>query len=163
MLRFSALVLAMLCSVSLLASERDWVRLGEIADKAKTCNESSIDLLIDQSVGADTLGADESQALSEANEQAFLNCPIPFLRSLNARSNAGQERLVQLRFGTFHDPWVLGSVLRRLVNHPEVGALVRSRFALYLEAEVPGVAQEADDLTIHSSGQSNRFAIGAAA
>ena len=163
MLRLPTAIVVMLFSSSLMASEVDWARLTEIVDNAKTCNEASIELLIDQSVNKEAFGADESAALSEANEQVFLNCPILFLRSLGTRSDAGQERLVQLRFGTFHDPWVLGAVLRRLVHHPEVGDLVRRRFAFYLDAEVPDVSREADDLTIRSSGRFNRYAIEAAA
>lgn len=144
MLRSAALILVVLCSASLHARERDWERLNEISDRAKACDEISIGMLIDESVGTSPLGADEAQALSEANEGVFLNCPIPFLRSLNNRSQAGQERLVRLHFGTFHDPWVHGAVLRRLVDHPEVGALVRRQFSPYLEAEAPSAPQIAD-------------------
>jgi hypothetical protein len=121
------------------AGDRDWMQLNEMIDRAEACNESSVVLLVDESVSASPLGADESQALSLANEMVFLNCPILFLSTLDTRSESEQERLVSMRFGTFHDEWVLGAVLRRLVDHPKVGALVRRRFGLYLEAEVPGV------------------------
>jgi hypothetical protein len=136
-------VFAMLfCGISL-AGERDWEKLHEVIDKAKSCNENAIALLIGESVRMG-LGADEGQTLSLGNDLVFLGCPILFLRTLNTRSESEQERLVSLRFGVFHDEWVLGAVLRRLVDHPEVGTLVRRRFGLYLEAEVPDVPKKAD-------------------
>jgi hypothetical protein len=132
-------ILAMLpCGIAL-AGEPEWVRLNEMIDRAETCDDSAVALLVAESVGPGPFGADESQAISLANERVFLNCPILFLRTLSVREDSEQARLVSMRFGTFHDAWVLGAVLRRLVDHPDVGTLVRRRFGSYLEAEVPDV------------------------
>ena len=85
----------------------------------------------------DSTGAASSEALSEANENAFLKCPIEFLGALKQEPEPRRERIVKFYFGLMHDDWELGAILGRLLNHPDVGPVVKAHFMDYVNAKAP--------------------------
>ena len=127
------------CLASLLlpaiAAEPKWDALRKAEEATEHCLPGSFKALF--ALADPTAGADFSEALSEANENAFLKCPIDFLIALKQEPLPRQERIVKLYFGVMHEEWELGAILGRLLNHPEVGPVVKAHFMDYVNAKAP--------------------------
>lgn len=104
-------------------------------DALKCSSPSDFDALFRLSASGEVTGVHPSEQLSEVNEEVFLKCPLEFLLALNAQPEATQASVVDLYFGIRHAPWELGAELRKWKHHKKVGALVRTRFAAFLEAQ----------------------------
>jgi len=117
------------------AGEPYWDALRKAEQATAHCLPGSFKALFALADG--TTGADSSEALSEANENAFLKCPIDFLIALKQEPESRRERIVNLNFGVMHEDWELGAILARLLNHPEVGPLVKAHFMDYVNAKAP--------------------------
>ena len=95
---------------------------------------SSFDPLFEIAASGTVEGAEPSEMLAEANENAFLKCPKAFLLALAKQSRETQDGVLNY-FGLRHEPTDLGRILRTWKNDPQVGPLVRTRFTALLDAK----------------------------
>ena len=123
--------------VSAFAGEPKWDALRKAEKATEHCLPGSFKALFAFAGSDDSTGADFSEALSEANENAFLKCPIEFLSAFKQEPEPRRERIVKFYFGLMHDDWELGAILGRLVNHPDVGPVVKAHFMDYVNAKAP--------------------------
>ena len=85
--------------------------------------------------GTEQHNASVAEEVAGANEDAFLACPKQFMRELSGE-DAETQQAVAHYFGLFEVERV-ASELSALQTDPEVGELVRERFARYLHAQRP--------------------------
>jgi len=117
--------------------EPDWTAFQKTVEAAKTCEDKTLRPVLALADSEDFTGADSSEALSEANEDLFLRCPVAFLQALKREPAARQARIASLYFGVTRADWELGAILGRLRNHPEVGSVVTTHFMKYVQAKAP--------------------------
>ena len=123
---------------SVAAQEPDWGALTRAKEVALKCaSPDSFSALFALASSEDFTGADSQEALSEANEDAFLRCPIEFMQGLKQQPPNVRSKIIKIYFGVAHEPWELGAVLNRLQHHPEVGGFVKKEFGGYLHAKAP--------------------------
>ena len=123
---------------SVAAQEPDWGALDRAKETALQCaSPDSFSALFFLADSDGFTGADSQEALSEANEDAFLRCPIEFLQGFKHQSPKVRAKIIKFYFGVRHEPWELGAVLNRLQQHPELGEMIRTEFGGYLRAKAP--------------------------
>ena len=132
------LVALLSVATSVAAQEPDWGALTRAKETALQCaSPNSFSALFALADSDGFMGADSQEALSEANEDAFLRCPIEFLQGLKQQSPSARSKIIKFYFGVHHESWELGAILNRLQKHPEVGDLVKREFGDYLRAKAP--------------------------
>ena len=94
----------------------------------------NFDALFAMTADARMHGTHPGEELAAANEQAFLRCPIEFMRGLNAQPAPTQQRVAN-HFGLQLEPWVLGAILAKLRANAEIGPLIEREFRSFLESE----------------------------
>lgn len=116
------------------AQDEDDEALARVQETEIDCkNPESFTPLFELAASGTIEGTDSSEELADANEAAFLKCPYPFLLALKNQARETQDGVVTY-FGIRHPPPELGQELKKWKNHPQVGPLVRSRFAGFLDA-----------------------------
>lgn len=130
-------VLALLLATGAVAQESEDADdpIAALSDLTIDCAKpTAFDPLFDLSAAGTVEGAEDSEALAKANEDAFLKCPRQFLAALKDQPRTTQDGVLNY-FGLSHPPSQLGEELRKWKNHPQVGPLVRSRFTALLETK----------------------------
>ena len=132
-------LVALLSLITLAAAqEPNWDALDRAEEAALHCaSPDSFSALFALADSDSFTGADSQEALSEANENAFLRCPIEFLLAFKQQPPKVRAKIIKFYFGVRHEPWELGAVLNRLEQHPELGEMIRTEFGGYLHAKAP--------------------------
>lgn len=126
-------------ATSAMAQEPDWKTLSHAKEVALQCASSSdsFSVLFALASSSSFTGADAQEALSEANEDAFLKCPVEFMLGLKMQPVDVRSKIIKFYFGVHHEPWELGAVLARLQQHPDIGNMITTEFGSYLRAKAP--------------------------
>ena len=136
MLRNLVFLVLLSAGGSAASEEPDWDALSRARNTALECvSPASFAALFALASSGTYSGADPSEALSEANEDAFLRCPVKFLQALKQQPPSTRSTIIDFYFGIMHEPWELGAILGRLQHHPELGEWVTIDFAEYLRAK----------------------------
>lgn len=123
-------------ATSVAAQEPDWGALTRAKEVALQCaSPDSFSALFALANSDGFTGADSQEALSEANEDAFLRCPIEFLQGLKHQSPSVRAKIIKFYFGVHYEHWELGAVLNRLQKHPGLGKMIKTEFGGYLRAK----------------------------
>lgn len=106
-----------------------WQHLSHIVNNLKKCNASNLPAYktLFRYSSQDWGGGALTEDVSEAIEDAFIQCPKPFLLALQQQSITTQNSILNY-FGIVHPPWELAKILFKFEKDPQVGTFVLNNF-----------------------------------